>query len=227
MHWSNSSAHCILRQFASAELGAALLAIATASCILAFSSGGAAAQQLSVGVLKGQLGTTRSDGVVVPPDSATVYVLFSPMTNPHPASPLYDVDTAGGQFMYLLNNLLARDKELKNLTKSARKNPGPVAADQIAARYLRSVDDALTQARDWMTKHPDRTWQMATAAADERGFWTVEALRPGEYEVVARGKILGNDADWESGANVEPRRTNYLPLIQPRFFRLSLRVGSH
>jgi len=131
-----------------------------------------------------------------------------------------DVDTAGGQFSHHLNDALAKNKELKSLEKSARKNPQPETADQIAAYYLQSVDETLAQVRGWLAKHPDRSWQMRSLTPDGQGFWSVEDLKPGGYEVVARGKCSGYDADWEGGVDLDAGKTISLPLMRPRFFRI-------
>jgi hypothetical protein len=197
----------------------ALTTIAVTLGTLEVCSGTAAAQQSNVGTLKGQVGTAKSDGAVVSPESAIVYVLFSSAMEAGSFSHVNGVDTAGGEFSYHLNNLLAKNKELKNLEKSARHNPRPETADQIAAYYLQSVDEALAQVRSWLTKHPDRNWQMKTVAPDGQGFWSVEDLQSGGYEVVVRGKSSGYDADWEGGVDLAPGRTISLPLTRPRFFR--------
>ena len=89
----------------------------------------AAAQQSNVETLKAQIGSKIENGGVVPPDSATVYVLFSAAMEGRSFShPIINVDTAGGQFSYNLNNLLAKNKELKSLEKRAVHNPPPEAA---------------------------------------------------------------------------------------------------
>jgi len=87
------------------------------------------------------------------------------------------------------------------------------------AYYLQSVDEALTQARGWLTKHPDRAWQMKTVAPDTQGFWFVEGLQPGSYELVVRGKSSGYDADWEAEVDLATGRTISLPKTRPRFSR--------
>lgn len=138
----------------------------------------------------------------MPPGSATVYVFFSSAMEAGKFSHAEDTDTAGGQFRYHLNKLLAKNNE---------------TADQIAAYYLQSVDEALKEVRSWLTKHPDRTWQMKTIMPDERGFWSAEDLQPGGYEVMVRGKGSGQDADWEGSVDLAPGRTISLPLTRPRF----------
>jgi hypothetical protein len=210
---------CVFHDMPSAPLLVALTAIAIALGTVEVCSGQAATQRSDVGTLKGQVGTTKSDGAMVPPESATVYVLFSSAMAAGSFSHVNDVDTAAGQFSLRLNDLLSKNKELKKLEESARRNPRPEAADQIATYYLQTLDEALTQVRSWLTKHPDRSWQMKTVTPDERGFWLIEGLQPGGYEVVARGKCSGYDADWESKADLAPGRTISMPLTRPRFFR--------
>src|SRR5439155_2545819 len=107
-------------------------------------SGTVAAERSNVGALNGRVGTTKSGGEVVPPESATVSVLYSSAMEGRRFSHANDNDTAGGQFRYHLNNLLEKNKELKSLQKRVHHNPQPGDANQIAAYYLQSVDEALT-----------------------------------------------------------------------------------
>ena len=209
----------ILRGAPLCTLLVALIAIAVALGTSVVCSGKAAAQQSNMGTLKGQVGTSKNDGAVVSPESATVYILFSSAMEAGSFSHVNDVDTAGGQYSHHLNGLLAKNKELKKLEKSARHNSPPETADRIAAYYLQSVDQALTHVRSWLTKHPDRSWQMKTVAPDLQGFWSVEGLQSGGYQVVVRGKSAGYDADWEGGVDLAPGGTISLPLTRPRFFR--------
>ncbi len=202
-----------------ATLLVALMAIAVTLTTAEICSGKEAAQQSNVGTLKGQVGATKRNGEVVPSESATVYVLFSSPMEFGSFSHVYDVDTAAGQFHYQLSKLLAKNKELKSLEKSERQNPQPEIVDQIAAYYLQSVDEALTQVSSWLTKHPNRTWQMRTVAPNAQGFWLVEGMPFGSYDVVVRGKFSGYDADWEGGGDLAPGRPISLPMTQPRFFR--------
>jgi hypothetical protein len=204
-----------------------LIALAAVAAILGAAkvcSGAAAKQPSKVGALNGRVGATRSGGEVLPPESAAVYILFSEAMDRDslgrvPFLHAYDVDTAGGQFLYEINNLLEKDKNLKRVEKSVRHTHSPEDANQIAAYYLQSVDEALTQVRSWLTKHPDRTWQMKTIAPDAQGFWSAEGLQPGGYQVVVRGTIPGYDADWEGTVDLPPGGTISLPLTRPRFFR--------
>ena len=177
-----------------------------------------AAQRSNVGGLNGRVGATKS-GEVVPPESATVYVLYSNAMEGRRFSHANDNDTAGGQFHYHLNNLLEKNKELKSLQKRVHHNPQPRDANQMAAYYLQSVDEALTRVRSWLTKHPDRSWQMKTIAPDAQGLWSAEGLQPGGYSVVVRGRLPGYDADWEEEVDLAAGRTISLPLTRPRFFR--------
>jgi len=184
------------------------------------SSGALAQQRSTTGTLRGQIGAAKNDGTVVPPESANVYILFSSPREAGSFSHENNADTAGGQFREKFNNMLSKNKDLKNLQKSARQNPQADAPDQIAAVYLQSVDESLTQVRNWLTKHPDRTWQMKAVGTDEKGLWSVEDLSAGGYEVVVRGKVTGYDADWEGNVDLAPGRTVSLPLTRPRFLRM-------
>jgi hypothetical protein len=129
-----------------------------------------------------------------------------------------DVDAAGGQFRYQLNNLLGKNKDLKRVEKSVHHTHSPEDANQIAAYYLQSVDEALTRVRSWLAKHPDRSWQMRTIVPDAQGSWSAEGLQPGGYEVVVRGTLPGYDADWEGAVDLPPGGTISVPLTTPRFF---------
>jgi len=178
------------------------------------------AQQAGRGALKGQVGTTGINGEAVPPTSATVYVLFSsPFGKIRFSSEPRPLDTAGRQFSYHLNNLLAKNKELKRLQKSVRRNPQPGDADAIAGEYLWSVDEAFNRTREWLAKHPDRSWQMHAVALDPRGSWLIEDLRPGSYRVVVRGRSAGYDADWEASVDVVAGNIASVTWTHPRFLR--------
>lgn len=177
------------------------------------------AQRSKLAALNGRVGATKSDGEVLPPESATIYILFSSAMEGRLLSHPIDLDTAGRQFRHHLNNLLARNKELKRLQKSVRRDPRPGDADEIAAYYLQSVDEALTRVRSWLTRHPDRSWQMKMVTPDVRGFWSMEGLQPGEYNIVVRGTLAGYDVDWEAGVDLAPGRMISLALTRPRFFR--------
>jgi hypothetical protein len=216
----------VLRQPNAATLFVMMMAVAAA-----FAKGGrrAVSEESIPGILNGQVGTPNGEGGVVPPESSTVYVFFSStlerrhsLSRPDGLSiaiQQFDSDTAGGQFHLQLNKLLEKNKDLKRLEKTARHNPRPDDANQIAAYFLQSVDEALTWVQGWLTKHPDRAWQMKALTPDRRGLWSAEGLRPGEYEVVVRGKLSGYDADWEATVDLDPGRTVSLPLTRPRFFR--------
>jgi hypothetical protein len=183
----------------------------------------AAEQSSKLGVMKGQVGAMRSGGDVLPPESAAVYILFSsPMVRESLGRGSFsianDVDTAGGQYSYQLNNVLENNKDLKRVEKNVRRNHRPEDANQIAIYYLQSVDEALTRVRSWLAKHPNRSWQMRTITPDAQGFWLAEGLPPGEYEIVVRGTLPGYDADWEGTVDLPPGGTISLPLTRPRFF---------
>jgi len=177
------------------------------------------------GALNGQVGFIISNRRVVPAESATVYVLYSRRMEDRAAwfegKPTFwhgnNLDTAGGQFRERFNGLLAGNKELKSLEKRVRHNPQPEDVNQMGAYYLRSVDEALTWVHSYLTKHPDRGWEMKTVTPDGRGFWSAEGLAPGGYDVVVRGKLLQYDTDWEGEVDLPPDTTISLPLTRPRF----------
>jgi len=133
-----------------------------------------------------------------------------------------DLGTAGGQFAYHLNRLLARNKGLKRLEKNARKESNPRKrmedALQIGRSHLQSTDEALALVRAWLAKHPGRSWQMETVTPNGQGLWSAPGLQPGSYEIVVRGRVLGYDADWEAAVDLEPGKTLSIPLTQARFF---------
>jgi len=206
------------------SLAITLVALSVIAGTATVCSGSAAEQSPRVGALNGWVGATRSGGDVLPSESAAVYILFSSEMVPDLSgrelrfSHANDLNTAGGQYKYQLNNLLEKNKELKRLNKSVRHNPQPEDANQIATYYLQGVDEALTLVRSWLTKHPDRSWQMKTIAPDAQGFWSAQGLLPGGYEVVVRGTVPGYDADWEGTVDLPPGGTISLPLTRPRFF---------
>jgi hypothetical protein len=205
-------------------VAAALAGIAVIIGIAELTSAVAVEQSARLGSMKGRVGTTRSGGDVLPPESAVVYILFSAemardaFGREWSFTHAGDLDTAGGQYTYQLNNLLDKNKDLKRLEKSVRHNPKPEDANQIATYYLQTVDDALAGVRSWLAKHPNRSWQMKTFGPDAQGFWSAEGLPPGGYEVVVRGTLSGYDADWEGSVDLRPGGTISLPLTRPRFF---------
>jgi hypothetical protein len=209
----------------SSTIAAALAGIAVIISTAKLCSAVAAEQSSKVGALKGRVGATMSGGDVLPPESAVVYILFSAemvrdsFGRELSFSHARDLDTAGGQYSYQLNNLLDKNKDLKRLEKSARRSPRPEDANQIATYYLQTVDEALARVRSWLAKHPNRSWQMKTITPDVQGFWLAGGLQPGGYEVVARGTFRYYDADWEGSVDLPPGGTISLPLTSPRFFR--------
>jgi len=209
----------------SSTIAAALAGIAVIISTVGLCPCVAAEQSAKVGALKGRVGATRSGGDVLPPESAVVYILFSAemvrdsFGRELSFSHAKDLDTAGGQYSYQLNNLLDKNKDLKRLEKSARRNPRPEDANQIATYYLQTVDEALAGVRSWLAKHPNRSWQMKTITPDAQGFWSAGGLLPGGYEVVVRGALPGYDADWEGSVDLSPDQTISLPLTRPRFLR--------
>ncbi|MGH9405053.1 MAG: hypothetical protein ACRD3D_04350 [Terriglobia bacterium] len=177
---------------------------------------------MATGTLNGEVGVENRHGELVPPTSAGIHLLFASPT-PGDAFLLIhpDLSTAGGQYSNELDDLLAKNKDLKKLEESARRHPQPHEADQIAAYYLATVDEALAKAQSWLEKHPNRAWEVRTLAPDERGRWSFASLPAGEYEIVGRGEISGHDADWEATVYLPQGRSISVPLTRPRFFRLS------
>jgi len=168
----------------------------------------------NVGELKGQVGAEQKTGVVLPAQSATVYVMFASGMASGSFTHRYDTDTAGGQYKYKLEKLVgSANKQVKTLAKSGQ-------ADEIAKIYLGSVDAALAAVSEWANKHPDRAWQVRTVTPDTQGFWSTDDLPPGSYEIVVRGAVGGHDADWEASVGLDSGKTISLPLTRPRFFRL-------
>src|SRR5437867_12940244 len=86
-----------------------------------------AAQRSNVGGLNGRVGATKS-GEVVPPESATIYVLYSNQMESARFSHGNDNDTAGGEVHYYPYNLLEKNKETSSLQKRAHKKPHPWSA---------------------------------------------------------------------------------------------------
>jgi hypothetical protein len=130
---------------------------------------------------------------------------------------VYDAFTAGGKFKWKLNRLLSSDKELKRRVKTARDAPGPGTPGDIAAGYLRCMDDALESATHWVAEHPKNAWQLRVIKPDANGLWLARDLAPGSYEIVIRGKASGFDASWEATIDLSEGRTYTLPAFKPRF----------
>jgi len=125
----------------------------------------------------------------------------------------FDTDTAGGQYTYRLQKLLApATKQVKALAKNGQR-------DEIARLYLGSVDGSLAAVTGWVSKHPDRSSQLRTVRPDAQGLWSLDGLNAGSYEIVVRGTVAEKDADWEASVDLHPSQTMSLSLTTPRFFR--------
>jgi hypothetical protein len=99
-------------------------------------------------------------------------------------------------------------------------DPGGVEPDvveRIEFRDIHVMDEALTGVRDWAATHPELGWEFKVLKADTRGSWSAEGLRPGAYQVVARGSISGRQAGWHALAIVGPRKTLTVRLPRPNY----------
>jgi len=165
------------------------------------------------GTFRGQVGAAQKSGTVVPATSATVYVMYASGTYGRRTYDT-DTDTAGRHFTEELHKLLGPlNKQMKELTKDRR-------ADVIARLYLAATDQALAATTEFVTRHPQKAWQVRTIEPDAEGFWSAEGLKPGGYAILVRGAIAGHDADWEGSVDVDRGQTISVPLTTPRFFRL-------
>jgi hypothetical protein len=174
---------------------------------------GQSSRPSSLAALKGQVGAAQRDGTVVPPKSATIYVMYASGMVGGLFSHGHDTDSAGGQYGDRLNKHLASiNKQVKSLGKNGQK-------DEIARLYLQSVDESLSGVADWVAKHPNKGSQVKTVKPDAQGLWLVDGLTAGSYEIVVRGTIAEHDADWEGSVDLNPGETLSLPLTTPRFFR--------
>ncbi len=169
------------------------------------------------GTLQGQVGVAKSDGTVLVPQPAQVYVIYTKGLHDDrfSAASYYGSATAGGQFNVQRDKALGSvKKELKNIEKS--NLPGE-RADKIAEYYLRSVDTALAAVSDWVTKNPAKNWQAHKLMPDAGGLWSIDNLEPGSYEIIGRGTIAGNDNEWEAYVDLSAGQTISLPLTRPRY----------
>jgi hypothetical protein len=170
--------------------------------------------------LLGRVGIKFPDGQFVPARTAKVYILFaSEYVDRGPRDKFFThrrtVDTAGGLFNYRYNVLLDHDEELKAEKKAP---PSDERAIKIAEHALKDEDEAVTQAQDWIAKHPSEAWQLSIITPDEQGLWTADGLRPGSYEIIVRGVVSRMDADWNFSYDLEPGKVYSLE-SPPRFFR--------
>jgi hypothetical protein len=213
-HIQIRSATCNAR---SAMKFAAFMAIAITFTAAGICSFYAVAQKSTAGAFKGQLGAPKDGGGIVFPESTVVYVMFATAMKDGSFTHVVDTETAGGQFRSHLSDRLSKNKFLQSLPKAG--TPTPETREQIAINYILCVDEALEQVRVWLANHPDRAWQMKTAAPDAQGAWIVQGLQPGGYEIAARGKSAGRDTEWEAGNDLNPGATMSLPMTRPRFMR--------
>lgn len=171
--------------------------------------------------LKAQVGLALNFHQLVPPTSAAVFVMYaSAFVNGSFTHGADGETTAGRQYNLEREKLVGSTKELKALS---RKKP-PLSEqehEQLATLSLAIVDESLQAASDRVSKQPDRQWQIVKTTADAQGFWTLTGLKSGSYEIVVRGRIKGQEADWEAAVDIHPGQTLMLPLTQPRYLRSS------
>ncbi|MGC2107882.1 MAG: carboxypeptidase-like regulatory domain-containing protein [Candidatus Korobacteraceae bacterium] len=169
--------------------------------------------------LKAQVGLALNAQQLVPPTSATVFVMYaSGLVNGSFTHGADGETTAGRQYDIEREKLFGSNKELKALS---RKKPPFTEQEheQLSTLSLAIVDESLQAASDWVSKKPDREWQIAKTTADAQGFWTLDGMKPGSYEIVVRGRIQGHEADWEAAVDIHPGQTLTLPLTKPRYVR--------
>jgi len=182
-----------------------------------------AATNAESGTLKSQVGVALNAQQLIPARPAIVVVMYeSGMVNGsfapgHAPFRVNNPDTAGGQYKYQLETLRSTNKELKALLKV--KRPDGRQYDQFSKLSLAAIDEALLRASDWLSNHPERSWEMVRTTADAEGCWSVEGLKPGSYKIVVRGRVKGHDADWEGEVDLSPGRTIALPLTTPHYLR--------
>lgn len=162
------------------------------------------------GKLEGEVVLNRNGGRLVP-ESAKVYLVYYPQKGRG--------GTAGDA--YYAEQLKVANAIAKQTSKDKQQiaqEPKEQRQDEFAKYYLQSVDQALKTAVDWATKH-NKSWQLTTASADAQGLWSQDGLRPGHYQIIARG-IIGNiDAEWEDEANVNSGETISVSMTSVRMTR--------
>jgi hypothetical protein len=174
---------------------------------------------VKVATIRGQVGIGRTDGTLVPAESAKVYVLLDQEIQANGsfahASFTSFPDSAGTEFHTGQERALGSVK--KNVKEIEKTNSQGEWAGKIAEYYLKSRDAGLAAANEWVGKHPDKSWQIRTATPDERGLWSAQDLKPGTYDIVVRGHVGGRDGCWEATVDLRPGETKSLPLDRPRF----------
>jgi hypothetical protein len=181
-----------------------------------------------VGIALGAIGPkVNQPRTYVAPNSARVYVFFVQQLNVTGAHDVYATpdDTAGWNFKTTENKLYdSTRKESKALIKAAKQAPSAEAASAVAGYSLRITDQALTVTTEWVARHPAKSWQMKIITPDAQGFWRLEGLPSGSYEIIARGVVKTPDGvvDAEWGASIDLPildRVQTVSMLEPKVLR--------
>jgi hypothetical protein len=177
----------------------------------------------------GQVGLTFPDGRFVAARNAKVYLFYysgfnSPASDPTAGARSdnfsHDRTThyAGGQFVFWNNKLLGADKKLKAILKD-KQMPAIERAIAIARHSLQAEDQAIAYTLDWVNKNPKQSWEVVTVVPNEQGKWNAPVLRPGVYQVVIRGLVSQQDADWVGENALRWEEKHDYGVMQPRYLR--------
>lgn len=136
----------------------------------------------ATGSVSGRIFLITKAGDLKPARMARLYLFWENGSAVAAVEAAAGAETSPGLF-YLKKNLEA--------TEDANKT----GASQLCRTDLLNADKAVLATLDWAQEHKLMAY-VATLDADEEGQFSVGKIRPGLYELIARGQAGINDAYW-------------------------------
>ncbi len=146
------------------------------------------------GVVSGRVFAITQAGDIKPARMAKIYLLWKYHSKSEEMAE--ENRGKGGDFAQLtfLDELI---KAKKALLKEAKRDPGNWSDLQWCNLELRAFDAAVTATLQWSLDRK-RTDQVLVGSADEEGNFRMIGVRPGVYDVIARGRAGFNEAFWDT-----------------------------
>jgi hypothetical protein len=150
------------------------------------------------GVVSGRVFAIRQGGDIKPARMAKVYLLWKY----HSLNEALAEEKKG--MTYGSADLTFSDRKIKAMQANLDESQRDAAAQNYWSDSLRcskdlgAVDDAILATWQWCIDQKKMN-QIPMADADEEGNFRITGVRPGVYDVIARGRAGFNDAFWDIG----------------------------
>jgi hypothetical protein len=149
----------------------------------------------SPGIVSGRVFAILENGDLRPARMATVYLLWKYRSSAESLAEVRKgIKRPSAELTYLDEYNKAKEAELEEMERD-----NTAWSDSKSCRKdLRAVDHAIEATIQWSLeqKKPD---QVLTTQADEEGNFRMTGVRPGVYDVIARGRAGFNEAFWDVG----------------------------